>query len=66
MEKIQCLSSKELPEDSETHPKFNPIAILEGVMTLSNIKVFFWDTLYFFIRFSVRHPVVLHDQGEDY
>ena len=34
IEKFQCQSERELPEDSETHPTFIPSAILEGVMSI--------------------------------
>ncbi len=34
IEKFQCLSERELPEDFETHPTFIPSAILEGVMSI--------------------------------
>ena len=33
IEKFQCQSERELPEDFETHPIFIPSAILEGVMS---------------------------------
>ena len=32
MKKYQCLSSRGLPEESETHPDLDPSANIEGVM----------------------------------
>ena len=32
--KSQCLSSRGLPEEFETHPDVNPSAIIEGVMAV--------------------------------
>ena len=48
MGKFQCLSERELPEDSKTHPTFIPSAIFEGVMSIKNINAFF-----------LGHPVAL-------
>ena len=45
-EKSQRLSSRGLPEESETHPDLDPSAIIEGVIT--HRSVFFWDTLYIY------------------
>ena len=33
-EKSQCLSSRGLPEESETHPDVNPSACIEGDMAV--------------------------------
>ena len=42
IEKFQCsISSRVLPEDSETHPDFIPSPILKGVLAVSNIDAFF-------------------------
>jgi len=40
-EKSQCLSSRGLPEESETHPDIIPSVIIEGVMSISNMGAFF-------------------------
>ena len=50
-EKSQCLSSRGLPEESETHPDIIPSAIIEGVMSISNMGAFF-----------LGHPVYWRDQ----
>ena len=45
-ETSQCLSSRGLPEESETHPHIISSAIIEGVMSIYKMGAFFWDTLY--------------------
>ena len=40
-EKSQCLSSRGLPEESETHPDIIPSDIIEVVMSISNMGAFF-------------------------
>ena len=40
-EKSQCLSSRGIREESETHPDNIPSAIIEGVMRILNMGAFF-------------------------
>ena len=54
-EKSWCLSLRGLPEESETHPDIIPSsAIIEGVMSISNMGAFF-----------LGHPVSLQTMIED-
>ena len=41
IEKFQCPSERELPEEFETHPTFIPSGILEGVKAILNMGAFF-------------------------
>ena len=42
IEKYQCPSVRELPDDLKTHPTFIPSVIFEGVKAVLNIATFFW------------------------
>ena len=66
-EKPQCLSSRGLPEESETHPDLDPSAIFEGVMTILNMGAFFLGHPVFLVILSTpdEHGSLLESMKED-